>query len=37
MGQTDSDEEFDALYDAMEHLKMPGQDEKTFEEKLAVR
>ena len=37
MGKTDSDEEFDALYNAMERLRIPGQEEKTFEEKLAVR
>ena len=37
VGQNEtSDDEFDALYNAMEHLKRPDEDEKSFEEKLAV-
>lgn len=36
VGQNEtSDDEFDALYNAMEHLKRPDEDEKSFEEKLA--
>ena len=31
-----SDEGLDALIDAMEHLRKPDEEEKSFEEKLAV-
>lgn len=32
-----SDEGLDTLINAMEHLKKPDEEEKSFEEKLAVR